>query len=219
MTQKNQFASCAGRARLVLVALCVALALGACQTTAPVSAPSSAPTSVAAIAPVAPVAPAPLKPLMANMDLKLWTTLGQFMCATDWVCGQHTGPKSYLFMQDKAITKSGTGSASLERTGPEDWGTMWQSVDFRAIAGRTIRVAADIKRAGVVGKGGGLSFVGSGSNDAPITDKFIEGTNDWRREEIVVIVPRTLTNARVGFALEGSGKIWVDNFVLEILPK
>ena len=96
-----------------------------------------------------------------------------------------------------------------------------EDADFHAIAGRKVRLAADIKRAGVVGKGGGLSFVSSGSSltdQAPIVDKFIEGTNDWRREEIVIAVPRSVSSARVGFALEGSGKIWVDNFVFEIVP-
>lgn len=197
------------------LAVLACLGLSACQTTVPTT------SAVPSVPQPALVAPATMKPLLRNMDFKLWVAQGTVQCAADWVCSQHTGPLSYLFSHDKAVTKSGSGSASLERTGPEDWGTMWQDADFHAIAGRKVRLSADIKRAGVVGKGGGLSFVSNGSSmtePAPIADKFIEGTNDWRREEIVITLPRSISYARVGFALEGSGKIWVDNFVFEILP-
>ena len=201
------------RGSAVALAVAATLGLNACQTTAP-NAVRASPSAEQAV-------PVAKKPLLRNMDFKLWVAHGTVQCAAEWVCSQHTGPLSYLFVHDKEMTKSGTGSASLERTGPEDWGTMWQDADFHAIAGRKVRLSADIKRAGVVGKGGGLSFVSSGSSltdQAPIVDKFIEGTNDWRREEIVIAVPRSVSSARVGFALEGSGKIWVDNFVFEIVP-
>jgi hypothetical protein len=191
------------------------LGLSACQTAVPTT------SAVPSVSQPALVAPATMKPLLRNMDFKLWVAQGTVQCAAEWVCGQHTGPLSYLFVHDKTVTKSGTGSASLERTGPEDWGTMWQDADFRAIAGRKVRISADIKRAAIVGRGGGLSFVSGGASlteQAPIADKFIQGSNDWQREEIVLTLPRSITSARVGFALEGSGKIWVDNFVFEILP-
>jgi hypothetical protein len=203
-------------------ALLLPLALSSCQTAAPtmvattVATPTMAPTVAANNAPA--IAP---KPLLSNMNFQLWAAQGSIQCAAQWVCSQHTGPLSYVFSHDKAITKSGTGSVSIERTGPEDWGTMWQNLDYQVVAGRKIRVSADVKRTGVVGKGGGLSFVSTGGSlteQAPIVDKFIEGSNDWRREELIISLPRSTTYARVGFALEGSGKMWVDNFMVEILP-
>ncbi len=198
--------------------LCLAavtsLTLNACQTAAPTVASSAVPTP-------APIGVAAKKPLLANIDFQQWAAQGSIQCAAQWVCSQHTGPLSYVFAHDKVITKSGRGSASVERTGPEDWGTMWQNLDYLAVVGRKIRVSADIKRAGVVGKGGGLSFVSTGGSmieQAPIADKFIEGSNDWQREELLITLPRSVTYARVGFALEGSGKMWVENFTVEILP-
>ncbi len=199
------------------VMILLPLVLSACQTAAP---PAAAGASIAA----ATANPAPAiakKPLLSNMNFQVWAAQGSIQCATEWVCSQHTGPLSYVFSHDRIVTKSGTGSASIERTGPEDWGTMWQNLDYQAIAGRKIRVSAQVKRANVVGKGGGLSFVSTGGSmveQAPIVDKFIEGTNDWQREELVITLPRSITYARVGFALEGSGKMWVDNFMVEILP-
>ena len=198
------------RALLTAAALW-SLSLTACQT------------AVSTTSPAAVTAASQIKatPLLQNSDFKLWVAQGTVACAAQWVCSQHTGPLSYVFALDKAVTKSGSGSASVERTGPEDWGTMWQDLDYKAVAGRKIKVSADIKRVGVVGKGGGLSFVSSGgsmTDQAPIVDKFIEGTNDWRREELIISLPRSMSYSRVGFSLEGSGKMWVDNFNVEILP-
>jgi RNA polymerase sigma factor (sigma-70 family) len=43
----------------------------------------------------------------------------------------------------------------------------------------------------------------------------IEGTNDWRRYELVIDVPEDATSIQCGFNLTGSGKIWLDGFQFE----
>jgi hypothetical protein len=50
-----------------------------------------------------------------------------------------------------------------------------------------------------------------------LMDRPVTGNSDWQKCEIVFDVPEKAVVA-LGFILEGTGKIWVDNVSLEIVP-
>ncbi len=49
------------------------------------------------------------------------------------------------------------------------------------------------------------------------TDRSITGTNDWKRYEIVLDVPYNAKNILYGALLDGTGQIWFDKVILEIV--
>jgi hypothetical protein len=50
-------------------------------------------------------------------------------------------------------------------------------------------------------------------------DRPITGTRDWTRYEIIMDVPKDAVRIVIGGALRGQGKIWVDDFQLDVVPE
>jgi hypothetical protein len=50
-------------------------------------------------------------------------------------------------------------------------------------------------------------------------DRPITGTRDWTRYDIIMDVPKEAVRIVIGGALRGQGKIWVDDFQLDVVPE
>ncbi|HMW33435.1 MAG TPA: AraC family transcriptional regulator, partial [bacterium] len=48
-------------------------------------------------------------------------------------------------------------------------------------------------------------------------DRPIKGTIEWKKQEVVIQIPVDAERIFYGVWLEGKGKIWVDDFVIEIV--
>src|SRR5207249_2377738 len=54
--------------------------------------------------------------------------------------------------------------------------------------------------------------------DTPATRMIFKGTTDWKKYEATAEVPATLDHLDPGFNLFGNGRVWIDDFKVELLP-
>jgi hypothetical protein len=152
-----------------------------------------------------------------NGGFELWSNS---TCPDSWACGQHTLSAPYLFVQDATGHFEGKSSLAIERREPGDWAKVSQSVSVKMLNGKRVRFSAMVKRDKVTGAGG-LVLIASpdgysgleGLSETP----YKSGSNAWVYESIEVTIPANISAMNIGFALEGSGKIWFDDAKLELL--
>ena len=51
------------------------------------------------------------------------------------------------------------------------------------------------------------------------TRPYVDGTSDWTRKTVVLDVPADATRIEFGAALWGPGRVWIDEFALELVPQ
>ena len=157
-----------------------------------------------------PVQPADFRP--GNLDfedgMNGWTIEGQ----QDYAVG-HTA----------SVAHQGGGSGYLWSMGlnPEGQGTLmqtlWAAADYQ---GRRLRVSAFLKTEGVEGQAGLWMSIDTPEETAALDnmqDRSIVGDTDWTRYEIVLDAPPDTALASFGAWLEGLGKVWVDDFQVEVV--
>lgn len=132
------------------------------------------------------------------------------------------GPDAYAAGADVARRPGGTGwhSATLASTVdvPLETGMVLQSIRADAYRGRRIRLTGYVRTDSVDGAAGLFARV-DGREVTRTSDymlnRALSGTQGWRRQMIVLDVPRDAVGITLGFYLTGAGRIWVDDMALE----
>jgi hypothetical protein len=120
----------------------------------------------------------------------------------------------YSVTQDNEQALSGESSARMESTSSRaQFGTLSQTIDASAFAGKRIEFSAFVRLEGV---SGGVSLwvlatdVAGGITVSQRLD-WIPGSLDWHSRSIVVDVPLQSVALTYAFNLLGEGKLWVDD--------
>lgn len=139
--------------------------------------------------------------------------------------GSHS--ENYAMGIDKKTFRTGTRSAFIESIvgETEGFGTLMQVCPANQYLGRKVRFNGYIKTENVSDCAAiWLRIVGEAVHSEGIEmvefkntcDATMTGTNDWEKIEIVLYVPIRSQLLNFGALLAGSGKIWFDDFQIEI---
>ena len=142
--------------------------------------------------------------------------------------GSH--PNEYDMGLDDTEHRNGTkcgviGSNTSEASG---FGTLMQVCDAGEYRGKRLKLSAWTKAKDVVGWAGVWMRVDGPerkSNSSSylsfdnMQDRPITGTSDWTKHEIVLDVPDESTDIAFGVLLDGTGKVWMDDFQFELVDK
>ena len=115
----------------------------------------------------------------------------------------------------------------IDNVGPEPFGATYQRVDARPYRGQRLRWSAWLRtedaRGSVTG-GGAVLLIQAMQSGAPLafnhmTDAPVRGTTPWQQFSIELDVPAAAEEIEVGAMLHGPGRLWLDDVVLEALPR
>ena len=142
-----------------------------------------------------------------------------------WMASQHTGEVSYDFALDSGVKKTGTQSLRITNIGPEPFGIVSQTLPATALGGRTVRLSAWVKAEKIPegGRRNGATMLIIAKRGSQVVaseamrKREIQGTSDWTKRSIELAVPARSTELEVGISLQGGGKVWVDDYELEVL--
>jgi hypothetical protein len=196
--------------RLSMIA---ALLLVACGKNEPPAPPATAAPMRAA--PVARAANATNQPsgTLVNADFEQAAAEGSI---PGWTMSQHAGPRSYEMRVDPADPYAGHASFHMTRTQPQVYGSLTQSLDAAAFAGKTVELSAMLKTHGVGPRGWGL-FVSADVPGAMERSPGLTGDNGWTKETVRLNVPGNARNVTVGVSLRDAGDGWMDNVELKVV--
>ena len=134
-------------------------------------------------------------------------------------------PDSYTMDVDDTVAHGGKSSARLASTrAPNGFGTMMQSCDPSEYRGKRVRLSAFVKTqdlkewAGVWMRVDGAEQGRSLAFDN-MSNRPIQGTMDWTRQEVVLDVPDEATNISFGILVNGEGKLWIDDIQFQVVDK
>jgi hypothetical protein len=131
-----------------------------------------------------------------------------------------SNPTSYRTGVDKATAYEGRPSAYLQSNAPavDGFGTMMQSIDAAAYAGKRVRLRASVESQDVSSWAGMWMRVDKQQTAVAfdnMQDRAITGTHPWNTYDVVLDVPRDATSISFGVLLTGGGKVWVNHVTLE----
>lgn len=133
-------------------------------------------------------------------------------------------PKSYEVGFDKNNVKTGKKSAYIESVEDpiEGFGTLMQSCSAKNYLGKKIKMTAYVKSQNVTGWSGLWLRVNSENSKKPLSfdnmfNRSIQGTNDWKKYEIILDVPLESSKLSYGLLINGTGKVWFDQLNIEII--
>ncbi|MDJ0749094.1 MAG: hypothetical protein QNJ11_06400 [Woeseiaceae bacterium] len=120
----------------------------------------------------------------------------------------------------------GYEGAGLEISGPENtnrqFGGVGQSISASDYAGKTVRITAFIRTESVDNGYAGLWFRVDKGEDMLVLDNMndrgVTGTTDWHPYTSVLRVDAEATSMLFGAILTGSGRMFVDEFAIDIVP-
>lgn len=133
---------------------------------------------------------------------------GEYTVAVDG--SRRDGGQGYAGATIKANIESPRGSAMLA-----------QSIRADAYRGKKIRLSGFLKTI-AVNEGTAVLFMRVDGEGVVQTSDFMQNrpvmlTSDWKRQEIVLDVPRNAIGITYGFMLGGSGQAWLDDVALEVV--
>jgi hypothetical protein len=120
-------------------------------------------------------------------------------------------PKDFEVEVDTLNGYQGHAGASLkcERTTPDGFGTLMQSILANEYKGQKVRLSGFIKSDQVAGWAGLWLRVDQGKDVVAfdnMQDRPIKGTQSWKPYEVVLAVPVSATHISFGILLNGPGK-------------
>jgi hypothetical protein len=134
-------------------------------------------------------------------------------------------PKYYTAGMDEQVKHSGSNAAFLQskrRNPGTGYGTLMQCISAKSYQGKRVRLTSWLKTNKVSdwasiwmrvdGTDPNKSLAFDNMNDRPM-----KGTSDWQQCVVVLDVPMESTGICFGFLLDGKGKVWADDFQLEIV--
>lgn len=138
-------------------------------------------------------------------------------CPVGWDCTMHADPNSFRFFHDEAAPAAGKASLCIEPAGKEPWGIASQGVfDIKALYGARVRFSAAIRVEGVIGDGAGPYVMARGAGLAH-DKRLVNGTHGWQRISVEIEVPEAAPFIELGVALEGRGRVCLDDVLLEVV--
>jgi hypothetical protein len=131
-----------------------------------------------------------------------------------------SNPASYRTGVDRATAYEGRPSAYLQSNAPAvvGFGTMMQSIDAEAYAGKRVRLRALVESQDVTSWAGMWMRVDKQKTAVAfdnMQDRAITGTHPWSTYDVVLDVPQDATTISFGVLLTGGGKVWVNHVTLE----
>ena len=125
------------------------------------------------------------------------------------------------------VRHSGAASLRIDNVGPEPFGATYQRVDARPYRGQRLRWSAWLRTEDARGSmtgGGAVLLIQAMQSGAPLawnhmTDAPVRGTTPWQQLSIELDVPAAAEEIEVGAMLHGPGRLWLDDVVLEALPR
>ena len=125
---------------------------------------------------------------------------------------------------DSVIRHGGRYAGALRNTDPNDFATLRQGFKADSVLGKRIRFSAyvrtDLESGGAAlwmrVDGTGLTDVLSFDN---MSDRRVTGRTDWTRQEVVLDVPPGATAVTFGLLVSGTGKAWMDDARIEVVPE
>lgn len=138
--------------------------------------------------------------------------VGWFLSGTD--------PASYRTGVDRATNHGGRPSAFLASTLPVagGFGTLMQSIDATAYAGRRVRLRASVQSQDVDGWAGMWMRVDHGKAVRAfdnMENRAIKGTHAWQTCDVVLDVASDATSISFGILLSGTGQVWLNHVTLD----
>jgi hypothetical protein len=134
-----------------------------------------------------------------------------------------SAPKDYEVRLDREEHHSGQASGSITCVSekPTGFGTLMQVFKADNYHGKRLRMTGYVKTKDVE-SWTGLWLRVDGPGGAILTfdnmqDRPIRGSIGWEEYEVVLDVPETAVNISFGVLLVGKGKVWVDDFALEVV--
>ena len=132
----------------------------------------------------------------------------------------------YEVEMDHEQFHSGTRSVKLSRENSlytEDFVTVMQQVSAKRYVDKRVRVSAYLKSEDIEGWGG-IWFRVDGKEYEQLKfdnmqNRPVVGTNEWNYYSSVLDIDKEATVLNFGFLLQGEGKLWADDFSLEIVSK
>lgn len=174
-------------------------------------APAAAPVSSAGAAPAANAI------ALRNPGFELPPRPGE-RCAQHWDCTMHADPSSFRYQLETAAPAAGERSLCIERVKNEPWALATQGVQNDALRGKRLRFSIAIRADRIDGKGVGPWVM---IQDAPPGQRHFERlvprTDGWQRVAVEFTLAPSATMMEVGVALEGGGRVCIDEARLEIL--
>ena len=135
------------------------------------------------------------------------------------------GSADYTVRTDGARRVGGQGFAGAtikaNVASPRGSAMLAQSIRADAYRGKRVRLSGYLKTIGV-NEGTAVMFMRVDGDGVIQTSDFMQNrplmlTNDWARQEIVLVVPRTAIGFTYGFLLGGSGQAWLDDVAIDIV--
>ncbi len=133
--------------------------------------------------------------------------------------------KNYEVGIDTTITHSGKASGYITNKvpDPKGFGTLFQKIRSINYRGKRVRLTAYIKTKNVA-KWASMWMRVDGLGNKQLSfdnmrNRPIKGTTDWTKYQIVLDVADESYNISFGLLLDGEGKIWGDDFQLEVVGR
>lgn len=196
--------------RLSMIA---ALLLVACGKSAPPAPPAAAKSVPPAPAAKAAAATSQSSGTLVNADFEQPAAEGSI---PGWAMSQHAGPRSYEMRVDTVDPYAGHASFHMTRTQPQVYGSLTQSLDAAAYAGKTVELSAMLKTRGVGPRGWGL-FVSADVPGALERSPGLTGDNGWTKDAVRLSVPGNARRLTVGVSLRDAGDGWMDDVTLKVV--
>lgn len=134
-------------------------------------------------------------------------------------------PKSYDMGIAPNEGRDGKNCATIQSKDKkiEGFGTLMQMISAEKYKGKRLKLSAYIKTQDVE-KWCGLWMRGDGLNKELLAfdnmgNRPIKGNTEWKIYEVILDIPESTHKIAFGTLLDGTGKVWIDDYNMEIVEK
>ncbi|WP_327655435.1 hypothetical protein [Streptomyces sp. NBC_00483] len=130
-------------------------------------------------------------------------------------------PEDYEFGIDTQTFHSGRGCAFIQaQPGAKEFSSIAQLFKADAYRGKRVRLSAMLKTTDVANWAGIWLRVDDALHNTMEFDntadrRSISGTQSWSRRDVVLDIPGEGATIRIGFILQGEGRVWCDDVKFE----
>jgi len=163
----------------------------------------------------------------------LISTLMAYDMPKGWVASSYR-PNEYEMGIAEGAGENGKNAATIRSVRPDvvGYGRLMQTFSSEKYKGKRLKLTGYL-RTKKVDKWAGLVMRVMGKTTNPVTGKehkkllsfdnmysrFVSGTNDYTKYEIVLDIPDSATDIEYGARLTGPGQIWFDQLSFEVVGK
>lgn len=136
-----------------------------------------------------------------------------------------SNPTEYEMGIDRSTFQNGQSCAYIKSKSPKlkDFGTLMQTINTISYLDKRLQISGYIKSEDVKGSSAMWMRI-DGDNKQQLgfdnmQGRAIKGTKDWQKYKIVLDIPTNSKSINYGVLLSGEGKVWLDNFQLNVVDK